>query len=168
VLRKNGLRSSRLVAWLAALSGVACPVVACVELKGSLDSDCLKNEDCQSGVCSQLHCAEPPPPFELEAGSDAGADGAIDGAPGTATDGPAAPPADATVPFDAPGMDVAVVPDSTAIPPDSAADAAGERSVPDASNDAPTDAPADAGADAPADAGADAPADAGADTGENG
>jgi hypothetical protein len=34
---------------------------ACLETRRSLGEDCLKDGDCQSGVCSQLRCAATPP-----------------------------------------------------------------------------------------------------------
>jgi hypothetical protein len=34
---------------------------ACLETRRSLGEDCLKDGDCQSGVCSQLRCAAAPP-----------------------------------------------------------------------------------------------------------
>ena len=72
------MRSSRLVAWLAGIGGIAGVVIACVQLKGSLGADCLKNEDCQSGVCTQLKCAEPGPVLELDSGLDAAVDATTD------------------------------------------------------------------------------------------
>jgi hypothetical protein len=56
---------------------------ACRETRRSLDEDCLKNDDCLSGICTQLHCASQPPTFDVpvvaEASFDAGIfDGPID------------------------------------------------------------------------------------------
>jgi hypothetical protein len=123
---------------------VAGVVAACVELQGSLGSDCLNNRDCQSGVCSQLHCAETPPLFEFEAGPDAGPD-AADGASMPAIDGQATTDAPAT--NDAPviGADGnMIVPDGGSNSVDAAADAIEETPGPDAPQEAPSDAAADA------------------------
>src|SRR5215472_13336794 len=130
------MRSSRLVAWLAGTGGVAGLVVACVELKGSLGADCLKDEDCQSGVCTQLKCAALPPALELDAGPDAAVDATTDAPPTTGTDAPAST-TDGTSPADAPStkMDVQVMPDVTSAPPDAPADALEEGSASDASSD---------------------------------
>jgi hypothetical protein len=141
-------RQTRLFACLAAIGVVAGLGAACVELQGSLGSDCLKNQDCQSGVCSQLHCAEKPPLFEFEAGPDAGPDAGD--AASTPTDGTAAP-MDAPATNDAPvlGGDANVgVPDSSPVPADAAADAVEEAPGPDAPEGAPADAAADARLDA--------------------
>jgi len=35
--------------------------LGCVQTQRGLGEDCLKDEDCLSGVCSQLHCAATPP-----------------------------------------------------------------------------------------------------------
>jgi hypothetical protein len=53
---------------------------ACVETRRSLGEDCLKDDDCLSGVCSQLFCAALPPTIDaalfadVTAGNDAVAD----------------------------------------------------------------------------------------------
>lgn len=147
VLQRNGLRSGRVVAGLAAIGGIAGVVVACIELKGSLGSDCLKNQDCQSGVCSQLRCVEQPPLLELEAGPDAAVDGTTDGPPGNGTD--ARTMTDGTSPLDAPATDVEAIPDGMSPRPDAPADALEEGPpTSDAANDAPSDATADARQDA--------------------
>jgi hypothetical protein len=140
VLEKNSVRSSRGVWWLAAIAGVASAVVACIELKGSDGSDCLRNEDCQSGVCSQLKCVPVPPVLELEAGPDAAIDGATDGGPATPMDGPGTTPTDATTSREASGGDAFVGDDGPVIPSDAGPDAIDEGSAPDAPSDAPADA----------------------------
>jgi hypothetical protein len=45
---------------LLALAAVGL-VAACVTTKGPLGAECLKNEDCLSGLCSQLVCTEGAP-----------------------------------------------------------------------------------------------------------
>ncbi len=147
VLEKNDVRSGRGLAWLAAVTVVASAVVACIELKGSDGTDCLRNGDCQSGVCSQLKCVPVPPVLELETGPDAGADGAADGAPGPAPDGSVTPPSDANTPPDATGADAVVGDDGPAVPMEAAPDAIDESAAPDAQGEIP-DAPADAREDA--------------------
>jgi hypothetical protein len=142
-VQQNRHTRGRLIACLAAVGVVAGVGAACVELQGSLGSDCLKNQDCQSGVCSQLHCAEKPPLFEFEAGPDAGPD-AADAASSPATDGTAAT-MDAPATNDAPvlGGDANVgVPDGSPVPADAGADAVEEAPGPDAPEDAPADAAA--------------------------
>jgi hypothetical protein len=130
------------------IGGAAGVVAACVELKGSLGSDCLKNEDCQSGVCVQLRCAEQPPALELEAGPDAAVDGTADAPPGTGMDGPVTMKTDVTSPGDAPSTDVVGVPVDSTAPPDAPPDAFEEGPTPDAPNDAPSDAAVDVREDA--------------------
>ena len=141
VLEKNDVRSGRGLAWLAAITVVASAVVACIELKGSDGTDCLRNEDCQSGVCSQLKCVPVPPVLELEAGLDAGADGAADGAPGPATDGGVTPPPDATTSRDANGTDATVGDDGSVVPMEAAPDAIEESPAPDGQSEIPDAAP---------------------------
>jgi hypothetical protein len=143
-VQENRRVRARLITGFAAIAVAAGVVVACVELKGQLGSDCLKNQDCQSGVCSQLKCAEAPPLFEFEAGPDAAPDAADGAAP--ETDGPVSTP-DAPA-SDAPADVTMVGPDGGPEPPDAAADAIEETPGPDAPADAPIDAPADARLDA--------------------
>ena len=138
----------RLVAWLGGVGLVAGVVAACVELEGSLGSDCIKNQDCQSGVCSALHCAAAPPLLDGQPGSEAAdaSDAEADGSVTPESDGPTTPIPDATAPTEAaPGND-ARSPDEAAPPVDAPADAVEEGSTPDAPSDAPTsDARADSG-----------------------
>jgi hypothetical protein len=47
---------------------------ACNETRRSLGEECLKGDDCVSGLCSSQHCAEPPPVLEASVASDAGND----------------------------------------------------------------------------------------------
>lgn len=145
MLQRKDVRAGRLASWLAAVGVVAGAVGACVELRGSLGSDCLKNQDCQSGVCSQLRCVAAPPLLDAEPGPDAGADAPLDGPVVTPPDDSGTPGLDATEPPDAkPEMDV-ITPDSGPSPIDAPADAIEDSSSPDAPNDAPADARQDAG-----------------------
>ncbi|HEY5146698.1 MAG TPA: hypothetical protein VII82_08015, partial [Polyangiaceae bacterium] len=64
MVRKTGLRVravARVVAWVAPAAAVLALAAACSEQRGSIGDDCLKNQDCLSGVCSELHCVVPPP-----------------------------------------------------------------------------------------------------------
>jgi hypothetical protein len=51
-----------------------------METRRSLGEDCLKDDECLSGVCSQLRCAEPPSTTGVRIIADSGG--------ATATDGP--------------------------------------------------------------------------------
>jgi hypothetical protein len=78
------------------LVGVVGLVSGCAEDRRSLGEDCLKDQDCLSGICSQLRCAAsptyldgapmgpgaPPDASGTDAGSDTGAGG--DGSDGSA------------------------------------------------------------------------------------
>jgi hypothetical protein len=133
--RSRGRRVARTLAWLAPATLAVVMAGACSQLKGSLGDDCLKGEDCLSGVCSQLHCAAAPTLFDAQVLPDAGAD-----APGSgdsaAASGDGAPVSgdDATSPMD-----------STTTPPvDATSPDTGTEPTPDASSDAPGDDAADA------------------------
>jgi hypothetical protein len=153
VMQSSGFRAKRLATGLAVIGLVAGVVAACVELEGSLGSDCLKNQDCQSGVCSQLRCVAVPPLLdaEPEPGPDA-ADAAADAPQATQppVDGSGAT-MDGTAPTDATQPTGDAVPSDTGsvVPVDAPADAIDEGPTPDASStDAPADAPDDARQDA--------------------
>jgi hypothetical protein len=140
---------TRIVAWVAA-GGVVATVLAlgsaCTELRGSIGEDCLKDQDCLSGVCSELHCAPQPPLLDaafaptIDAGVDATLDaGARDGSVVAPADGGTPPP-----PEDAPAEVREAAPDvGTAGPSDASEDV-----VDGGHSDAPTDGPNDAIADA--------------------
>jgi hypothetical protein len=72
---------------------------ACTELPGSLGASCLKNQDCQSGVCTALVCAPVPPYLDAQVPApDASADATLDGTmPPPANDGSTDAPAEAPV-----------------------------------------------------------------------
>ncbi len=73
MLRAGLARSSRRLT-IGALSIAAFLVVACGETRRGLGSECLRDEDCLSGVCSSRTCAGPPtvktPPEEEPADDD--------------------------------------------------------------------------------------------------
>jgi hypothetical protein len=74
---------------LPLLGEVAFGGAACTSAKFANGESCLKDEDCSSGICSQLVCAASPPLTNVEAdatpeASEAAADGAADVAPETA------------------------------------------------------------------------------------
>ncbi|HXN32171.1 MAG TPA: hypothetical protein VN894_09925 [Polyangiaceae bacterium] len=86
---------------------------ACVETRRALGEDCLKDDDCLSGVCSQLRCAALPPTIDAAALADVTAGSAVADAAPDAPDAPEAPdanepPDDAQAPDgDAPAGDEA-------------------------------------------------------------
>lgn len=132
---------------------------ACTELPGSLGASCLKNQDCQSGVCAALVCAPVPPYLDAQiAPLDASADATLDGTlPPPTTDGSTDAPAEASV------GDETALPDVEA-PIDSGSPV--DTGVDSATQDAPEDTThPDAGAP-PADATTDT--DAHLDAGEAG
>jgi hypothetical protein len=150
-------RARRVVGPLAAVGLVAGIVAACVQLEGSLGADCLKGQDCQSGICSQLHCAAAPPLLDADLASDGAPDAAAEAAPG---EGGISMGGDATEPNEAseagelndtgssPGLDTSAPPTDTGAPTiDAPADAVDEHPVPDAAVDAlpPTVDAAEAG-----------------------
>ena len=131
------------MAWLGPIGLAAGLAGACSQLRVPLGDDCLKDEDCLSGFCAQLHCVAAPPLLDAEpepAVGDAGADAAApadgmapapdateaDGGPDTGPDAPAA--------------------DSGAGVADATTDAIDE-GVPDASGEGSSDMPVDAHAD---------------------
>ncbi|HEX4448008.1 MAG TPA: hypothetical protein VH044_14770 [Polyangiaceae bacterium] len=136
-------RFAKAMAWLAPIGLVAGLAGACSELRSSLGDDCLKNEDCLSGICSQSRCTASPPLLGAEGtptAVDAGADSATLGDGTTpAADAMGQQETSVTAP-DAPiTEDSATVPDA---PPDAI-----DQGTPDASGDGSTDVPVDARAD---------------------
>ncbi|MDP9001140.1 MAG: hypothetical protein M3O46_13650 [Myxococcota bacterium] len=72
---------------LALLSSLAIALAlesACMETRRSLGEDCLKNDDCLSDVCSQLHCAASPSVIDAQVTRPDAGDDDID-APAEAT-----------------------------------------------------------------------------------
>jgi hypothetical protein len=55
-----------------------------METRLSLGEECLKDDQCLSGICSQLHCAAPPSTIDAQVMlADAGVDATSDGLPET-------------------------------------------------------------------------------------
>jgi hypothetical protein len=73
-------RFPALVVFLSLFEGVFLPG-ACVETRRSLGEDCLKDDDCLSGVCAQLHCAALPPTHDASLAADGAVGNAVDAAP---------------------------------------------------------------------------------------
>ena len=151
-----GARSvARVIALLVPVALAVGLSGACTKLPGSLGASCLKDQDCQSGVCSQLACAPSPPLLDAEVpnpdgSSDATADGTstvpgddgsadappdVSGDSQTPTPDVVQPEVDSNTPMDGPGPP----------PPDAQEDAHPDASSVDAPADGTTDAPADAG-----------------------
>ncbi len=65
----------------------------CVETRRSLGEDCLKDDDCLSGVCSQLRCAAIPPTIDASVLADVTAANPVADAPAEAPDDAQAPEA---------------------------------------------------------------------------
>jgi len=133
---------ARAVAWLAPIGLVAGLAGACSELRSSLGDDCLKNEDCLSGICSQARCTASPPLLGGE-GAPTGDAGADTSTPGDGS----APAADAMDQGDTSttGPDAPTTEDSS-VAPDAPPDALDE-GTPDAAGDGSTDVLVDARAD---------------------
>jgi hypothetical protein len=91
---------------------------ACQLTSRGLGEDCLKDQDCLSGICSQLKCAAAFPPLN----------GIPQGVPDTGA------PQDSTAPTPETGAPEAATDTGTGNMPDSANDSAG-----DASQDAPSE-----------------------------
>src|ERR1700737_4096541 len=54
-------RKTRAIALAATLVTAMGLIAACVQTQRALNEDCLKDQDCLSGICSQLKCAAAPP-----------------------------------------------------------------------------------------------------------
>jgi hypothetical protein len=131
---------SRWLALLAAGSVLAALVASCTDNRGSVGADCLKNQDCVSGVCAELVCAAGPTYLDSEAPGDADEEASAQATPdGAAT-------AEAT----AGGAEAAVRDVAPEAAPDATVDASPEAAPPpgDGSPGLPPDAGAETGADA--------------------
>lgn len=63
---------ARVLAFVVAGIGALSLAYACVETKRSLGTECIKSEDCLSGICSQFLCAAAPPLTDTMANAEAG------------------------------------------------------------------------------------------------
>ena len=68
---------------------------ACMETRRSLGEDCLKDDDCLSGICSQLRCATTPRTIDAPVLADATAGDALGDATRTMADASPVPDGDA-------------------------------------------------------------------------
>jgi hypothetical protein len=143
---------ARAIALLASTAVAVDFAGACMELQGSLGSDCIKNQDCQSAICSEGTCVAAPPYLDGQVGmSEAGTDATVEGGPMPRSDGSGEAAEDALAAAgdvqqaDALGSEV-----ETSTPPDAPAEAQSahpEASL-DATDDETTDAPPDGHQDA--------------------
>lgn len=89
----------RLLALVVPLLVSTALATACAESKRSLGEDCLKDQDCLSGMCVQLHCGAAPEytdamtESDAAASADAAGDASQDGA---SMDAPAEAASDAS------------------------------------------------------------------------
>jgi hypothetical protein len=67
---------------------VAIGLAACTEMRRPLGEDCLKDQDCVSGICSGLKCSATPPLVEAGPTPDAAVDAPQDAPQDTTTDAP--------------------------------------------------------------------------------
>ena len=67
--------------WLTPLAAgaVGALVASCTASRGSIGADCLKDEDCISGVCAELTCAASPTYLDGEANLEPDAEASADG-----------------------------------------------------------------------------------------
>jgi hypothetical protein len=138
--------------WLAPLAaGAVGALVAasCTANRGSIGDDCLKDEDCTSGVCAELTCAASPTYLDGEANLAPDAEASADGEEA----------ADAL----APDAVVEAAPDATLEAPEAAVSDTGLAES--GSPDGPTPPLTDAGGEASVDAGESAMLDGGTTTG---
>jgi hypothetical protein len=89
-VRPWAIAAAVILPWL----GGAVMEAACVESRRSLGEDCLKNEDCLSGICSQLQCGALPTTFDAAVFADGSAANA--NAEDAATDAVQSPDSDVT------------------------------------------------------------------------
>jgi hypothetical protein len=83
------IRSRTLLRTIAFAGPLVVGVIAasCSESRFPLGADCLKDEDCLSGICSQQKCAATPPYLDAEAvATDSGASGDASGLDAAAAD----------------------------------------------------------------------------------
>jgi hypothetical protein len=59
-------------ALVVAAVAMASLTQGCAESRRSLGAECLKSQDCLSGICSQFACAAAPPTLDTEENAEAG------------------------------------------------------------------------------------------------
>jgi hypothetical protein len=153
-------RARAIYVFSGAVLALAALFSACADNRFGLGDECLKDEDCLSGYCSQSMCVAAPPigitsPPDASGDTTAGEGGGGDAADASGADSPP----DTTGPADA-----ADGPPADANRPD-AHEGGTDANGADAELDAPIDAPVDAASDALVDAVADATGVADADDG---
>jgi hypothetical protein len=137
--QKAAVGSSASLLWIALAGSIAAAIVAaCSESRFPLGADCLRNEDCLSGICAQQRCAAAPPYLDSEGPATDSA------ALADAEDGESASPEDAPRSGGDGGLGVDAIADQHADAlgsSDGAADSPSEATVPDGSSmDVATDA----------------------------
>jgi hypothetical protein len=160
---RSPARGLAFLAFIVALALATGLVGSCNEWRRSLGEDCLKDQDCLSGICSQFHCGTVPPYL--------GAEGTVVGADGAGGSNAPVEAASNDAPIDGSGGRDATAEagGGDASAEGASVDAPEAAVVPEAgATDGSTDARGDAAAEASADAGADGPADSSSDVAEGG
>jgi hypothetical protein len=83
------------VALFAPLAVAMLLASACMETRRALGEDCLKDNECLSGICSQLRCATAPPTVDAQVMADAATEDATSDVPGMEPDAADAPDGEA-------------------------------------------------------------------------
>jgi hypothetical protein len=143
-----GLRPLPWVTPLAAGAVGALVAASCTASRGSIGDDCLKDEDCISGVCAELTCAASPTYLDGEANLETDAEASADG--------------EETADVAATDVAVEAAPDVTLETPEAAVDTG---VVEGGSSEGSMTPIADAGGEASVDAGQSATPDGGTTTG---
>jgi hypothetical protein len=156
--RDVGARSVAKVLALLALGALTIGASGgCTDLPGGLGASCLKNQDCQSGVCSELVCAAAPPLLDAQfMPGDGSADATLDTTSPSADGGQTDASSEGSTGPDSEPPDGPEVVDSSVpvdAPVDSSTQDAPEVAHPDAAIDAPADVTTDALGDGRADGG---------------
>jgi hypothetical protein len=71
---------------LAGLLTALAPSSSCLETRRSLGDDCLKDDDCLSRTCLQLHCAAAPPTTDARAAAEAATEASTEAPPDAGLD----------------------------------------------------------------------------------
>lgn len=75
---KSGSRARRPIFVVSAVSLLGALAFACTETRHILGEDCIKDQDCQSDICSNLKCAAAPPLLDRDASTHPAADSSTD------------------------------------------------------------------------------------------